>query len=437
MAHNNPPYYSAAHTDRNSTGPGHRTTSQSDEVSTANPSSRDEDVRDRKLPGGSLLSAYLDRQLMIWSDRGGASRHIGDRWAARCTEWLESLTGTDWQLPDGEVIKVAHVLRLDDVEAVSREANLNHLENPDFLLIGFRESAPQTAIVLALDAKFAADRIKPSQVSAQVVENLLTIPETGVTRELLDSELEEGGFTSKTIIDGAFLCPDSTLTDFLLSRQSRSRGGREPQATIVLVTPATATMFADLPASRLISILARQDQLPVSPRDNLLSALYYFRVASACLFLWQEQHMPLFSVDTDAQPEIGLVSADVTLRAATGISSYDLMMDMVDEAEAVQRARQSVANVAALPLRMAEIRSMVQQSARDNEKILLRTLRKDLELEFRRKLYEQVGEIPSDDPRPIGQILDQVAAASRDLRQHMHEFAVERLKELTPALSVS
>lgn len=147
--------------------------------------------------------------------------------------------------------------------------------------------------------------------------------------------------------------------------------------------------------------------------------------------------MPLFSVDTDAQPEIGLVSADVTLRAATGISSYDLMMDMVDEAEAVQRARQSVANVAALPLRMAEIRSMVQQSARDNEKILLRTLRKDLELEFRRKLYEQVGEIPSDDPRPIGQILDQVAAASRDLRQHMHEFAVERLKELTPALSVS
>ena len=195
-------------------------------------------------------------------------------------------------------------------------------------------------------------------------------------------------------------------------------------------------MFADLPPARLISILARQDRLPVSPRENLLSALYYFRVASACLFLWQEQHLPLFSVETSAQPEIGLVSADVTLRATTGESSYRLMMDMVDEAEAVQRARQSVANVATLPLRMAEIRSMVQHSARDNEKVLLRTLRKDLELEFRRKLYENIGEIPCDDPRPIGEILDQVAAASRELREYMREFAVNRLQELTPALSV-
>lgn len=431
MVHNNPPYYSSAHTDGHSSSsstrskPPHRNDQQASE-----------EVRDRKLPGGGLLSAYLDRQLMIWSDRGGASRHIGDRWAARCTRWLDELPGTTWQLPDGGEIIVSCILRLDDIDAVSREANLNHLENPDFLLVGSSTESPRTATVLALDAKFAADRIKPSQVSAQVVENLLTIPETGVTRDLLNAALEQHDFTDKVILDGAFLCPDSTLTDFLLNRQSRSRGGREPAATIVLVTPETDTMFSDLPAARLIPILARKDQLPVSPRENLLSALYYFRVASACLFLWQEQHLPLFSLETTEQPEIGLVSADVTLRATTGASSYRMMMDMVDEAEAVQQARQSVANVAALPLRMAEIRSMVQQSARDNEKILLRTLRKDLELEFRRKLFERVGEVACNDPRPIGEILDEVAAASRHLREYMREYATQRLGELTPALPV-
>ncbi len=431
MVHNNPPYYSSAHANGHASSSPSRSNPPLPQAQQAS-----EEVRDRKLPGGGLLSAYLDRQLMIWSDRGGASRHIGDRWAARCTKWLDELPGTTWQLPDGDEITVSCILRLDDIEAVSREANLNHLENPDFLLVGSSEDAPHTATVLALDAKFAADRIKPSQVSAQVVENLLTIPETGVTRELLDTALEQHEFTDKVILDGAFLCPDSTLTDFLLNRQSRSRGGREPAATIVLVTPETDIMFSELPAARLISILARQDQLPVSPRENLLSALYYFRVSSACLYLWQEQHLPLFSVETTEYPEIGLVSADVTLRATTSDSSYRLMMDMVDEAEAVQRARQSVANVATLPLRMAEIRSMVQQSARDNEKILLRTLRKDLELEFRKKLFEQVGEIACDDPRPIGEILDEVAAASRDLRDYMREFAEQRLVELTPALTV-
>ena len=42
-----------------------------------------ENVKSPLLPGGNLIAASLDRQLMVWSDRGGASRHIGDRWALR------------------------------------------------------------------------------------------------------------------------------------------------------------------------------------------------------------------------------------------------------------------------------------------------------------------------------------------------------------------
>lgn len=393
-----------------------------------------EDVKDRRLPGGSLLSAYLDRQLMIWSDRGGASRHIGDRWAAHCSSWLDQTLQRHWRIPDADPICVTDILRLDDVEAVSREANHNHLENPDFLIFGARVESPEVAVILAIDAKFAADRIKPSQVSAQIVENLITIPPTGVTRGLVEDIVTARGFVESSIVDGAFLCPDSTLTEFLLGRRSRGVTSREPGPAIVRIAPEPGSMFQDIPSSQLVGQLARQDRLPVTPRDNLLSSLYYFRVACACVHLWQEQHMPLFSLHPPEPPQIGLISADLAQRATPEKSAYGLMMELVDEAEIVQRARQSVQNVASLPLRMAEIRKLIQPVGRDGEKQALRTLRRDLELEFRSRLFDAVGEIPADDPRKLGDILDDVGKATRELREHMHLFAQARAASLSDAL---
>lgn len=389
-----------------------------------------EDVKDRKLPGGSLLAAYLDRQLMIWSDRGGASRHIGDRWAAHCSAWIDNALNEPWPIPDAEPLVINTVLRLDDVPEVSREANHYHLENPDFLLVGVRPEAADHALVMAVDAKFAADRIRPSQVSAQIVENLVTIPETGVTRQLLEDALRDHDLETREFIDGAFLCPESTLTTFLLKRRSRAREEQNGKAEIVTIPPDPANMFAGLPASNLIGALARIDRLPVTPRENLLSAIYYFRVACACIYLWQEQHRPLFTIREAEPPEIGLVSAEVSLRAQSAHSAYEVMMGMVDDAEVIQRARQSIANVASLPLRMTEIRALLQETGRE-DKSLLRALRRDLELEFQRRLFDRVGEIPADDPRPLGEILDEVAAAARGLRAHMSAFANERVRVLT------
>src|SRR3712207_2543893 len=121
-----------------------------------------ENVASARLPGGSLIAASLDRQLMVWSDRGGASRHIGDRWAVRSAEALREAVGGEWPVPYAPSFTLIEVVRLDDVPEVSREANLHHLENPDFLLIGTRDGGSST-VLQAADAKFAADRIKPSQ----------------------------------------------------------------------------------------------------------------------------------------------------------------------------------------------------------------------------------------------------------------------------------
>jgi hypothetical protein len=386
-----------------------------------------EDVRDRNLPGGSLLAAYLDRQLMMWSDRGGASGYIGDRWAAHCSRWLDQAINRKWDLTNSQSMVVTDILRLDDIEAVSREANHNQLENPDFLLFGRSDDSQTRATIAAVDAKFAADRIKYSQVSAQIVENLISIPETGVTRSLVQTILDERGCSDFQIVDGSFLCPDSTLTDFLLRRRSRGKSATGTQG-IVRIDPDPSTMFTSVPASQLIPTLARQDRLPVTPRDNLLSLLYYFRVASACVYLWHEQHQPLFTIKPQEPAEIGLVGADVAGRATPGKSAYRIMLDLVDEAETVQRARQAISNVASLPLRMVEIRALLQANGHENGTQALRVLRRDLELEFRQQLFAQIGEIPANDPRPLPEILDQMATSSRALRDHMREYAAHQVQ---------
>ncbi len=396
-----------------------------------------QDVKSPLLPGGSLLTAYLDRQLMMWSDRGGASMHIGDRWAAHCSLWLSGAVGDVWPIPDHEPFIVREILRLDDIPEISREANRYHLENPDFLIIGSRPDEPEIAVVEAVDAKFAADRIKPSQVSAQIVENLLTIPEQGATRRLLQETLDAHGFKQYVVHDGAFICPDSALTDFLLNRASRGQMGQPSSPEIVRIESSPGTMFEEVSASQLIGQLARLDRLPVSPRDNLLSAIYYFRVASACVYLWAEQRAPLFTLNPPEPPEIGVVSAEVARRATAGVSAYRLMLDMVAEAEVVREARQSVSNVASLPLRMSEIRAFVQRAGLDEEqgKVALRHVRRDLELEFRRRLFEDIGEISAEDPRPLRDILDEVAQAARNLREDMLTYATGLVEELSVSRS--
>lgn len=385
------------------------------------------DVKNPLLPGGSLLSAYLDRQLMMWSDRGGASRHIGDSWAGHCSAWLTGAVGAQWPVPNGQPFAVSDILRLDDIPEISREANQYQLENPDFLIIGSRSDAPDTALVEAVDAKFAADRIKPSQVSTQIVENLLSIPDEGVTQGYLQRTLDERGYDRHAISNGSFMCPDSILTEFLLKRASRQRDNPASSAEIIRIEPSPQTMFQGVAAAALIGQLARLDRLPVSPRENLLSMVYYFRVASACVYLWTEQHAPLFTAQDPDPPEIGVVSAEITLRSKAGKSAYRLMLDLVDEAEVVRDARQSIANVASLPLRMSEIRGMLQQAGLDEEqsKTALRHLRRDLELEFRHRLFNQIGEISADDPRALTVILDEVALTARELRPEMHNFATQ------------
>jgi hypothetical protein len=390
-------------------------------TSSRTPSSS-ENVFSPLLPGGNLISASLDRQIMVWSDRGGASRHIGDRWAVRSAEALTAAIGHEWPIPHASPYTLTRVIRLDDVPEVSREANRHHLENPDFVLLGRRSGGG--AIIQAADAKFAADRIKPSQVSADVVSNLLAV-ENGVTRALVDETVRQEGLSDPLIVRGVFVVPRSELTEHLLKRVTTGRNPTVDRLEVVSVDPEPGAMFAGLPPARLIGSLARIDALPVTPRANLISAIYYFRLACACYFLWSETEKPLLSTLPASEPEPGLVAAEVSTRSAKAGSAYELVATWAVDVEPQVSAREAISAVASLPIRMRDLRARVERAGAGADGKVVRNVRRDLDIAFRTRLVEAIGEIPANDPRPLTLILNDVATASRALTGEMQALMDE------------
>lgn len=379
----------------------------------------DYNVRDPKLPGSSLIEAIFNRRLMSWSDRGGASMLLGDAWAHHCQNYLAASIGRDAPVPNGESFRLRTVLRLDENPAVEREANLNQLTNPDFLLIG--QHAEDTAIVQAADAKFAADRLKKHQVSIEAVENLLTVPERGATRTLLGEALEGISSGQIVVVPGIFLSPDSPFTDALLQRARKSRSGPATNGTLVRIPVDPATLFDGSERARLIPTVARVDQLTVSPRENLLAAVYYLRIVCACFYLWDEQTRPFFAEEREQEPpEIGLVAGEVARRASEATSAYNMAVSWHRDLRDITMGRKAVSDAISLPIGVDEIRRAV--GIREaNAKAKAREARGSLERAYRARLLEDFGPIYANDPRPLKQLVKELRVCSRALRPELLE----------------
>lgn len=386
----------------------------------------DYDVRDPRLPGNSLLDAIFNRRLMSWSDRGGASMLLGSAWADHCRVYLHSIIGQEARASDGTSFELRSVLRLDDDPQVEREANLNQLENPDFLLVGVDgEGGP---VVQAADAKFAADRIKESQVSVKVVEDLLEIPETGATRALLAATLNGVDAGDVVILPGVFLSPDSPFTDALIGRARRPLVSDEAGDILVRIPVDPGTLFEATPPERLIPTLARLDRLPVTPRENLLAAVYYLRVASACFYLWDEQTRPLFGAPAvPGPPEPGFVAAEVANRARSASSAYGLLVAWHRDLQQVMSTRKAITDAISLPVGVDEIRAQIDVRPQAERGAEMRRVRGTLERVYREQLLHLTGSIHANDPRSARSLVNEIRARSRDLRPAL----IRTLQEIT------
>ena len=364
--------------------------------------------------------ALFDRQLMMWSDRGGASREFGDRWSERVSDALTEQIGTERSLPTDVFYRLEAVVRLDDDSRIAEQAGRHKLTNPDFVLFGRRLDG--TPILQAADAKFAVDTIKPAQVSAEALQALLDV-ENGLVRVAVEQSIEDHDVVNAVATRGVFVSPLGPLTDFFLPRLLDSPSQAVDRSQIELIDADPAKLFAGLVPARLIGPLARIDRLPASPRTHLLAAMYYFRVACACSWMWVEDRTPLLSRNAAPEVDPAALSGEVDERAKSAESAFQLVSSWYEEVEVVTRNRKSLQEVMSLPVRMSEIRQMVEAAGAGDDRKMVRLVRAALDRQFRERIIDIIGEIPAHPKEPAGDMLLRSAEASRELRSEMKDLA--------------
>jgi hypothetical protein len=350
-------------------------------------------VRSRVLPGGDLVAAVLNRQVMVLADRGGSSGSVGRRWADLSAGAVAGFVGRSSPVP-GEhstPFVVERVARLDEVPQIASSASKRGLQNPDFLFIGTHGGRPS---IQAADAKFSVETARAKQVSPAVVEALFGLGE--IIRPLigeLPDEIE--------ILPGVFLSPDYPLTDLMLrGRHGIVKATVGPDEVILIPAPAGA-FFASLEGASMMPVLAGVDALPIRIEASLLAGLYYFRLSRAAIGCWFDAVRPLLplndAIDVD-EPE---VRAEAEARVAAARSAFDLILAWDADVESVRAQRAAVEQVAGLPAMSKELRGWIEATCRQTgcEAPSANQVRRRLGAWFRAQLRERVGPMspPVDD----------------------------------------
>jgi hypothetical protein len=208
-------------------------------------------VRSRLLPGGDLVTAVLNRQVMVLADRGGASGMVGRRWADVCAEAAGHFVGRSVAVPDSDPAPfvVERIARLDDVPRIAHVASKRGLQNPDLLFIGTRNGSPA---IQAADAKFSVETARSKQVSPAVIEGLLGL---GRFIDPLVGALPP----SVNLLPGVFLSPDFPLTELMLKGRHGIVRATVKATEVIAIPVSPRAFFAPLECANLMSVLAEVD----------------------------------------------------------------------------------------------------------------------------------------------------------------------------------
>lgn len=380
-------------------------------------------IRSRLLPGGDLVSAVLNRQLMMLADRGGSSGAVGRRWADVCAEEVSGLVGRPFPVPDDgrDPFVIERVARLDDVPRIASVASKRGLQNPDFLFVGRRDGRPA---IQAADAKFSIETARSKQVSPAVVEALIGLGD--LLRPLVGRIPVESD-----ILAGVFLSPAFPLTELMLrGRHGIVRATVDTREVIALPAPARA-FFAPLEGVSLMPVLAGADDLPIRIDASLLAGLYYFRLARAGIGCWFDATRPLLALNDRIEVDEPAVLAETEARAGSAGSAFALILAWDRDVESVRAQRAAVEQVAGLPVMSRELRGWVEAACRQLgcEPPSANRVRRRLGAWFRGALRERFGPMspPIDD---FGEQLRELGRVSASLTPRLPEETRRIVAEL-------
>jgi hypothetical protein len=369
---------------------------------------RDDYVRSPKLPGGDLVAALLDREVMGLADRGGASNLIGDRWAdvaaAHAATWAAS--GRVIVVEDRGPLPIVRVDRLDSTPAVAAAASKRGLQNPDLLLIGQHGN---DQAVQAADAKFSVETARSKQVSPEVVLGLLDL------RQHVPGLLH--GVDHRPHVErGVFLCPDYLLTHIMLRRRSGIVRTTVRREEVVFVPADPARFWDNVKGAEIIAPFANADDLPARPEEHLMAGVYYFRLARAAVGFWLDATKPLLLHNDAPIVDTGAVREEAVRRSQSARSAIEVIRRWDVDVRSIRAQRAAVDQAASLPIPGRELRPMTARFANaiGGEPPSANQVRRRLGAWYRGELRDRFGPIypPVAD---LPSILRQLADASRDL----------------------
>jgi hypothetical protein len=367
-----------------------------------------DNTRSPLLPGGDLVSALFDREVMGLADRGGASNLIGDRWADMAARHVATWIGTERRLhgDDQDPLRIVRVDRLDATPAVAAAASKRGLQNPDLLLIGQR--GDQQA-VQAADAKFSVETARSKQVSPEVVLGLMEL------RHHVPGIL--AGVSKRVRIEsGVFLCPDYPLTHLML-RHRRGIVRTTVRREEVVLVPAVPDQFWDgVPGAELIPPLAATDNLAARPHENLMAGVYYFRLARAAVGFWLDATKPLLLHNDMVIVDIDAVRDETVRRSREAVSAIELIRRWDADVQSIRNQRAAIDQVAGLPIPGRDLRPMAARIALavGADPPSANQVRRRLGSWYRGVLRDRFGPIPPP-VADLPSILRQLADAGRDL----------------------
>lgn len=347
--------------------------SNNDDLSLSSPS----------FPGGSILSAVFDRDLMRLSDRGGASGLVGDRWSNICSAELETWPGTRISTPQGDELHVQHIVRLDDIPSVARIASRRKLQNPDYIAVG---RSRNSALMLSADAKFSVETAGASQVSADALRSLVEVGPV-ITDYMggLDIEGE--------IVDGIFLSPDYSLTHYMLRRKRGYRSVSVDHRQIHLLPVRSVPFLKPLEGSRMIPIFAEVDGFNRESQSSLLVGLYYFRLVRASLGCMADMVAPLLAPKLVQNADLDAVEERTRFYARDAESGWEIVERWDAAAETVRKQRDIVNRITLVPIVNRELRDELEAAVADAgvEAPSMNKVRRRIGSWFRDQIVERVG----------------------------------------------
>lgn len=345
----------------------------------------DSDLRSSALPGGSIIRALLDRRLMGLADLGGSSAVIGSRWSDIVSNHVESLVGSEVNVPGSGSHAVEQVIRLDALPHVAHAASKRSLQNPDFVLLG-RHDGELT--LQAADAKFSIETARSKQVS---VEMLSALAEVGPAYSDLLGDWHDHG----VIVPGLFFAPQSAMTAFVLSGGRGITRATVKPAEVVLLESTAQELTADIPGELARQRMASIDNLSALAERELLFGLYYVRLSSAAGASWYDMNRPLFGPPASKEPDFDAVDEEIARRTQGSRSAYELVSRWALDAEQVRADRGAINQAAGLPLPNRELREWVvaDAEAAGVEAPSLNKVRKELQRWVNAQVLEEIGTI--------------------------------------------